>query len=93
MCSPVWAIARKACTARAPARFWTCCSASTSFSEFATNWDLLNKVNDNDAELVQRNKDLRTEAQEQKATFDEQSRTAAAKASEAKQIQTRLSHR
>ena len=60
---------------------------STSFSEFATNWDLLNKVNDNDAELVQRNKDLRTEAQEQKATFDEQSRTAAAKASEAKQIQ------
>lgn len=23
---------------------------STSFSEFATNWDLLNKVNDNDAE-------------------------------------------
>ena len=60
---------------------------STSFSEFATNWDLLNKVNDNDAELVQRNKDLRTEAQEQKATFEEQSRTAAAKASEAKQIQ------
>ena len=60
---------------------------STTFSEFATNWDLLNKVNDNDAELVQRNKDLRTEAQEQKATFEEQSRTAAAKASEAKQIQ------
>ena len=60
---------------------------STTFTEFATNWDLLNKVNDNDAELVQRNKDLRTEAQEQKATFEEQSRTAAAKASEAKQIQ------
>lgn len=60
---------------------------STTFTEFATNWDLLNKVNDNDAELVQRNKDLRSEAQEQKATFEEQSRTAAAKASEAKQIQ------
>lgn len=60
---------------------------STSFSEFATNWDLLNKVNNNDAELVQKNKDLRDEAQQQKDTFDEQTRIAAQKADEAKQIQ------
>lgn len=60
---------------------------STSFSEFATNWDLLNKVNNNDAELVQKNKDLRDEAQQQKDTFDEQTRVAAQKADEAKQLQ------
>ncbi len=60
---------------------------STSFSEFATNWDLLNKVNNNDAELVQKNKDLRDEAQQQKDTFDEQMRIAAQKANEAKQLQ------
>lgn len=60
---------------------------STSFSEFATNWDLLNKVNNSDAELVQKNKDLRDEAQQQKDTFDEQTRLAAQKADEAKQIQ------
>ena len=60
---------------------------STSFSEFATNWDLLNKVNNNDAELVQKNKDLRDEAQQQKDTFDEQTRIAAQKADEAKQLQ------
>ena len=60
---------------------------STSFSEFATNWDLLNKVNNNDAELVQKNKDLRDEAQQQKDTFDEQTRIAAQKANEAKQLQ------
>ena len=60
---------------------------STSFSEFATNWDLLNKVNNNDAELVQKNKDLRDEAQQQKDTFGEQTRIAAQKANEAKQLQ------
>ena len=60
---------------------------STSFSEFATNWDLLNKVNNYDAELVQKNKDLRDEAQQQKDTFDEQTRIAAQKADEAKQLQ------
>lgn len=60
---------------------------STSFSDFATNWDLLTKVNNNDADLVKKNKDLRAEAQEQKDTFDEQTRVAAEKANEAKQIQ------
>ena len=60
---------------------------STSFSEFATNWDLLNKVNNNDSELVEKNKELRDEAQQQKDTFDEQTRIAAQKADEAKQIQ------
>ncbi len=40
---------------------------ATTFEEFATNWDLLEKLNDNDASLVQQTKDLRAEVQEQQA--------------------------
>ncbi len=41
---------------------------STSFSEFATTWDLLNKMNENDANLISSVKILR---EEQQAAYDE----------------------
>ncbi|WP_080798601.1 coiled-coil domain-containing protein [Arabiibacter massiliensis] len=57
---------------------------SATFQEFATNWDLLNAVNRNDAQLVQQAKDLRAEIEDQQATYAEQARVAADKADEAK---------
>ncbi len=41
---------------------------STSFSQFATTWDLLNKMNENDTELINSVKKLR---EEQQAAYDE----------------------
>ena len=56
-----------------------------TFEDFATSWDLLNRVNENDAVMVQMRKELAAEAEEQAAVFDEQAAVAAEKADEAAQ--------
>lgn len=56
---------------------------ATSFQEFSTGWDMLNNLNENDAELVQQAKELRAEVERQEATFAEQQRVATQKADEA----------
>ena len=56
---------------------------ATDFKSFTTNWDLLNDLNDRDAEMVQQTKELRAEVEAQKAVFEEQERIAAEKAEEA----------
>ena len=56
---------------------------ATSFEDFATSWDMLNKVNENDAFMVEQQKALREEAEQQKAEFDAQAEIAAQKAAEA----------
>ena len=56
---------------------------ASSFEEFATSWDMLNKVNENDAKMVQERKDLAVEAEEQAAVYNEQARVAAQKSQEA----------
>ena len=56
---------------------------ATTFQEFSTGWDMLNTLNENDADLVQQTKDLRAEVQEQQAAYAEQQRVAAEKADEA----------
>lgn len=60
---------------------------ATTFQAFSANWDILNSMNQNDAELVQETKDLRTEVQEQEVVFAEQERVAKEKADEAKRLQ------
>ena len=50
---------------------------ATTFQEFSTGWDMLNTLNENDADLVQQTKDLRAEVQEQQAAYAEQQRVAA----------------
>ena len=60
---------------------------ATSFQAFTTNWDLLNSMNENDAEMVQETKDLRAEVEQQKATYAEQERIAAEQAEAARQVQ------
>lgn len=60
---------------------------SASFSEFVNNWNLLDKMNQSDTELVNQTKDLRQQIEDEKAVYAEQEQVAAQKASEAKQIQ------
>lgn len=61
---------------------------STSFEEFATNWDILSKMNQNDADLVQETKDLRAEVEEQKVELARQEAIAAEKTAEAEKIKS-----
>ena len=56
---------------------------STDFKSFASNWDLLNEMNEDDADMVQETKNLKAEVEAQKAVFEEQERIAAEKAEEA----------
>ena len=59
---------------------------ATDFKSFTTNWDLLNSMNENDAEMVQQTKDLKAEIEAQKAVYEEQERIAAQKAAEAAEV-------
>ena len=61
---------------------------AASFEEFTQNWDLLNKMNENDADMVDQTKTLREELQAAKDEFARQGQIASAKAAEAKQIQS-----
>lgn len=56
---------------------------ATSFEEFAKNWDLMNRVNETDAELSVEAKDLRSELEAQKALLQEQEKTAQEKSNDA----------
>ena len=56
---------------------------SASFEEFSQNWDLLNRVNETDADLSVRAKELRAEAEEKKAEYAVQARVADEKAKKA----------
>ena len=57
---------------------------ATTFEEFVTNWDILNQMNENDANLVQQTKDLRAEVEAQQAELSKQEQIAAEKAEEAR---------
>lgn len=59
---------------------------SNSFEEFATAWDMLNRMNQEDAEMVQEAKDLRTQVEAEKAEYADQEFIAATKAEEARII-------
>lgn len=60
---------------------------STTFQAFASNWDILNQINQDDADLVQQTKDLRAEVQEQESIYAEEQSVAIQKAADAKRIQ------
>ena len=61
---------------------------ATSFEEFTQNWDLLNKMNENDGQMVDETKTLREELQASKDEYARQEKIAADQAAEAKVIQT-----
>lgn len=58
---------------------------STSFEEFTQSWDLLNRLNEDDATLSSRSRALREEAEAQKAEYTKQAEIADKKAEEASQ--------
>ena len=58
---------------------------ATSFQAFASNWDLLNDMNENDANMVEETKSLRSEVESEKAVYEEQRDVAAQKAAEAEE--------
>ena len=56
---------------------------STSFEEFATNWDMLNRLNEQDATLTARTKALKEEVEAQHREYELQAKIAEQKSSEA----------
>lgn len=60
---------------------------STTFQAFASNWDLLNDMNENDANMVEETKSLRAEVESEKAVYAEQRDVADKKAKEAKEVE------
>lgn len=59
---------------------------STSFQAFASNWDLLNDMNENDAEMVEETKTLREHVESEKAVYEEQREVADRKTKEAEEV-------
>ena len=59
---------------------------ATDFQSFTTNWDLLNDMNQNDADMVSETKQLKAEVEEQKKEYEAQEAVARAKAEEAAQV-------
>ena len=59
---------------------------ASSFAEFTQNWELLNQINSNDADLVDQTKAAREQLQAAKDEFARQEQIAAQKAAECKQI-------
>lgn len=59
---------------------------ASSFEEFATTWNFLEKLTENDAALVQQTKDARAELEAAQAEAEEQAQIAADKAAEAKSV-------
>ena len=56
-----------------------------TFEEFATSLDLVTKVNQSNADMIDREKSLKKEAEEQAAVLDEQAQLAKQKSEEAEQ--------
>ncbi len=59
---------------------------ASSFEEFATTWNTLEKLNDNDAALVSQTKDARAELEAAQAEAEQQAQVAAEKSEQAKAV-------
>lgn len=59
---------------------------ATSFEDFATTWNILEDMNQDDAKLVQETKTAREELEAAKTEAEEQAKIASDKANEAKQV-------
>lgn len=56
---------------------------AASFDELAQNWDMLNRLNESDAELSAKERELKVESEEQHAVLQEQAAIAEQKANDA----------
>ncbi|WP_315898256.1 C40 family peptidase [Berryella wangjianweii] len=66
---------------------------SSSFQQFSENWSLINRVNDEDARLVEETKQQKRALQDAKDEFARQKDVAAAKADEAAAIRAQVEER
>lgn len=55
---------------------------SASFHDLTTNWDILNDMNQKDADMVEETKNLREEVEEEKSVYAEKEKVAAQKTEE-----------
>ncbi|MCL2528931.1 MAG: NlpC/P60 family protein [Coriobacteriia bacterium] len=72
-----------------PLSFLEVIFGASSFEEFTSTWDLINMINQENANLIQANKDARTEAQDAHDEFSAQEKIAADRQAEAAAIQAR----
>jgi len=72
-----------------PLSFLEVIFGATSFEEFTNTWDLINIINQENANLIQTNKDARAEAESAHDDFTAQEKIAAEREQEADAIQTR----
>jgi murein DD-endopeptidase MepM/ murein hydrolase activator NlpD len=63
---------------------------ANSFSEFVTSWDMVNRLNERDAQLTQQSKDTRAEAESARLTYTEQERIASSKRDEIAELKVEL---
>ena len=56
---------------------------SETFEELATNWSILSRMNEADADLIEQEKQLKAETEEQHQIYEREATTAAAKSEEA----------
>lgn len=60
--------------------------SATTFKAFASNWALLNEMNEADSAMVEETKNLRTEMEAKKVEYAEQEKIAKVKEAETKQV-------
>lgn len=65
---------------------------SSSFEEFATNWSVLNTMNESDARLVSDTRNARTEMESTRLEYAEQEKIAAERTAEADRIRAQAEH-
>lgn len=58
---------------------------ASTFEEFATSLDMANRVNQSDADMVDKQRNLKTEAEEQEVVLEEQAKIAEQKSKEAEE--------
>lgn len=63
---------------------------STSFVDFATNWDILGRMNTQDADLIYESKTLKKELEDAHAEYSAQEKAAAEKTKEAADIEAEV---
>lgn len=69
--------------------FFDLLMGSTSFQAFATNWEILNDMNESDAEMVEKTKNLRNEVTAQKEIYKDQASKAKKEANNASSVMSK----
>jgi cell wall-associated NlpC family hydrolase len=72
-----------------PLNFLNVIFGASSFEEFTTSWELINAINQENATLIQDNKDARAEAQAAHDEFSAQEKLAAERLAEAEAVKVR----